>query len=182
MLWEQRAIARSRRSHRIPLATEPAGANNPAMVNPQDYISELDVTARWPMLKAKELRKARRKQLIEFYSFRDGPCYTAEQVQGYIDRTYLKGAACAAPSRSQPNPPPSSPETTPSKLEGSISAARTLTEAGSSMPTGMTPELALSAVEHLAQRIGKRQKLSSLPSSFPPRPPKTGQSPVLIKS
>lgn len=158
-------------------------------INPSDYLPEADVTARWPMLTAKELRKARRKQLIEFYGFRDGPCYTAEQVQSYIDRTYLKGTPCAAvpsPQASQPSPIPQPQQefrpTTPSRSEAFTSIVPTGTEADSSTPAGMTPEMVLSAVGLLTQRIGKRRKSPSLPSSFPPPQPKTGQSPVLIKS
>ena len=78
-------------------------------INFSDYIPEADVIARWPMLTAKELRKARKNHLIEFYGFRDGPCYTAEQVQSYIDRTYLKAASCVAPSL-QPSPHPAAPQ------------------------------------------------------------------------
>lgn len=150
------------------------------MINPGDYISEADVIARWPMLTAKELRRARKKELIGFYNFKIGPCYTAEQVQNYIDATYLKGRPCAAPSHGQSQPP--SPQTIPSRSEDSISTDRTPTAADSSMPAGMTPALALSAVEHLGQRIGRRPRLNSLPSSSRPPQPETGRSPVLVKS
>lgn len=140
------------------------------------------------MLTDKELRRARRKQLIEFYDFRQGPCYTAEQVQDYIDRTYLKGTSCAAPSQQDSPPTPPSPPphpkvlTIPSRSAGSILTDLTQPEADSSMPAGMTPELASCAVKLLAQRIGKKRKPNSLPSSFPPPPPKTGRYPALIKS
>jgi hypothetical protein len=153
-------------------------------IDPSHYLTEVDVTDRWPMLTAKELRKARRHHLIEFYGFKKGPCYTAAQVQSYIDRTYLKVTTCDAPSQqtSQPSPLPPQPPTVPSKLVDSISTGPTQHAGASSMPAGMTPALASSAVALLAQRIGKRRRLPSLPSSFPPRPPKMGQSPVLIKS
>ena len=56
---------------------------------------ENEVLERWPMLTKAELRRARRANppRIEFYSFRKksgGPRYTPEQVQSYIDRTYLR--------------------------------------------------------------------------------------------
>jgi hypothetical protein len=153
------------------------------VIAPNDYIPEVDVIARWPMLTAKELRRARKNELIGFYNFKNGPCYTAEQVQSYIDQTYLKGKPCAARSQqpeSQPNRAPL--PTKPLKSEGSISTGRTLPEAGSSMPAGMTPDLALSAVAHLGQRIGRRQKLNSLPSSSRLPPRATAKSPALVKS
>lgn len=154
-------------------------------LDPETYISEADVAARWPMLSEKELRKARRKQLIDFYNFKIGPCYTAEQVQSYIDRTYLRGASCAAPSQqvsSQEPPQRFPPQMNPLKSEASTSTDHTPSEADSSMPAGMTPALALSAVELLAQRIGKRPRSNSLPSSSKRPPPAAATSPVLVKS
>lgn len=151
----------------------------------EQYLTESDVIQRWPMLDAKELKRARKKEQIMFYNFRSGPCYTAEQVQEYIDKTYLKGTPCESNqplpqdlSRSQQLPQP----TRLSNLEASISTGHTRTEEATSMPAGMTPELAASAVNLLAQRTGRKPK-SSLPrSSSPPQPPAKAQYPVLIKS
>ena len=66
-----------------------------SVIDPTDFLSEDEVLSRWPMLTKAELRRARRANppMIEFYSFRKkggGPRYTPEQVQNYIDRTYLR--------------------------------------------------------------------------------------------
>jgi len=68
-------------------------------VIPADFLFEKEVLERWPMLTKAELRRARRANppRIEFYSFRKksgGPRYAPEQVQSYIDRTYLRISEC----------------------------------------------------------------------------------------
>src|SRR5262245_7299462 len=63
------------------------------IIDPSDLLSEEEVIARWRMLTRAELRRARKDGTIEFYEFRKrsgGPCYTPQQVQGYLDRTYLR--------------------------------------------------------------------------------------------
>jgi hypothetical protein len=152
-----------------------------------DYLQEADVLVRWPMLTAKELRKARKNGAIAFYAFRGGPCYTGEQVQRYINRTYLKGGPCDAqePTRQpEANPQQRLAQAVPtnlSKLEGSISTGRTATAADSSMPAGMTPELAASAAELLGQQIGQKRKSSLRPLSCPPPRQQTGKCPALVR-
>jgi len=69
------------------------------VIDPANFLSEDEVLKRWPMLTKAELRRARRAHppKIEFYAFRKksgGPCYTAEQVQAYIDRSYLRVLKC----------------------------------------------------------------------------------------
>lgn len=157
------------------------------VIKPADYLSEAEVLAKWPMLTAKELKKARKNKAITFYAFRGGPCYTAEQVQEYIDRTYLQGETCVSQETPGQNPlsrlaqiPP-----TPTNILSSAASTSTVpipTVAASCMPAGMTPELAASAAEVLKQRIGKKPKSNSRPSSSRSRP-SPGQPPlVLIKS
>jgi len=110
------------------------------LINPEDYLSEANVLAKWPMLTSKELRKARKGDGIRFYAFRGGPCYTPAQVQDYIDRTYLRGLKSEKPAElSSPQPVPAA-------------------TAVSSVPAGMTPELAAAAAELLAHRIPKKPK------------------------
>ncbi len=69
------------------------------VIDPADFLFENEVLERWPMLTKAELRRARRANppRIEFYSFErksGGPRYTPEQVQSYIDRTYLRISEC----------------------------------------------------------------------------------------
>jgi hypothetical protein len=69
------------------------------VIDPADFLFENEVLERWPMLTKAELRRARRANppRIEFYSFRKksgGPRYTPEQVQSYIDHTYLRKSEC----------------------------------------------------------------------------------------
>jgi hypothetical protein len=139
------------------------------------------------MLTAKELRKARKNEAIAFYAFRGGSCYTVEQVQRYINRTYLKGAPCDAqeptrqPESNLQQQPAQVAPMNPSKLEGSISTGRTATVVDSSMPAGMTLELAASAVELLGQQIGRKRKSSLPPLSCPPPRQQTGKFPALVR-
>jgi hypothetical protein len=154
-------------------------------IEPEDYLSEQAVLAKWPMLTAKELKKARKYKAIEFYAFRSGPCYTAEQVQLYIDQTYLQqGEPCEAPE-DRPLPslpsPPSGQQMSHSSSTASISTAHIQNAAVLSMPAGMTPELAASAAELLRQRTGKTPRSGSRRSSFQRPPQPTAASLVLIK-
>jgi hypothetical protein len=131
-----------------------------AVINPDNYLSEAEVLTRWPMLTAKELRKARKNGLITFYNFRGGPHCTPEQVQDYIDRTYLKGGdQCVdrshGPTQQSPQPPPARSHL---KSADTISTGHTPTGAASSMLAGMTPELVASGAELLKQRIGQKRK------------------------
>jgi hypothetical protein len=69
------------------------------VIEPDAFLSEAEVLKRWPMLSRTELRRARKANppKIEFYDFRKkagGPCYTVEQVQRYIDKTYLRASPC----------------------------------------------------------------------------------------
>lgn len=66
-----------------------------SLVSPDDFLEEAEVLRRWPMLTARELKRARKANppLIGFYNFtkaRGGPRYTPEQVQRYLDQTYLQ--------------------------------------------------------------------------------------------
>jgi hypothetical protein len=63
-----------------------------SVIKSDDYLTETEVLTKWPMLTPKELRKARRKQLIEFCVCLTGPIYTPQQLQNYIDNTYLRGS------------------------------------------------------------------------------------------
>ncbi|MGY4224434.1 hypothetical protein ACVMIH_001795 [Bradyrhizobium sp. USDA 4503] len=153
------------------------------VITPENYLTEDEVLAQWPMLKASELRKARRTKAVDFYAFRSGPCYTAEQVQAYIDKTYLrKGDKCETTSTTAPAPEATSPPTRPSISMDGTSTARTQTAATAFMPAGMTPELATSAAALLEQQIGRSQKSDSRRSSSRRRPPQGQPSLALIKS
>lgn len=135
----------------------------PAVIPPEEYLTEADVLARWPMLKRSEIRRARKANppLIAFYAFHKaggGPRCTASQVQEYIDRTYLRGGACqsvAAPADD-------------SRSATTISISPTLTEAVPGTHAAMSPDLMLSAAKVLRQQILNKQNSSSRPSS-PPR-------------
>jgi hypothetical protein len=129
---------------------------------PPEFLSEEEVLKRWPMLTRGELRKARRANppKIGFYAFakkNGGPCYTVEQVEAYIDATYLRSSpSCRAQPERQP---------TASISPDIISTNRTQAEEGSGMLAGMTPALARSAAEVLAQRILKKPRSHSRKSS-----------------
>ena len=156
------------------------------LIKPDEYISEAEVLAKWPMLKASELRKARKDKRIGCYRFRDGPCYTAEQVQAYIDQTYLQETTCAD-RPTEPNPLarlaeiPPTPARPLSSMDGT-STGHTQAGAMASMPAGMTQELASSAAALLEQQIGKRPKSDSPRSSSRHRQPQGPRSLALIKS
>lgn len=65
-------------------------ARRTIVIDPADYIPEEEVQERWGMLKAGELRRARKRGLVEFYAFPSGPRYTREAIQRYIDQNYLR--------------------------------------------------------------------------------------------
>jgi hypothetical protein len=142
----------------------------------EPLLSEAAVLDRWPCLTARELRRARKANppRIAYYDIpkrQGGPCYTAAQVQEYIDRTYLRGAACQKI------------EATDSKLANTTSTDPIPNAAAPTTPADMTPELAERAAEALAQQMKARPRLNS-PRSSPPRqkPPPRGHRPILVKS
>jgi hypothetical protein len=143
---------------------------------PPEFLSEQEVLKRWPMLTRGELRKARRANppKIGFYAFakkNGGPCYTVEQVQAYIDATYLRSSpSCRAQPETQP---------TASSSPDIISTNRTQTEEDSGTPAGMTPALARSAAEALAQRILSKPKSHSRKSSPAHRVRQKSERPAL---
>jgi len=136
------------------------------VIDPTAYLSEAEVEERWRFLKPGELRRARKKGLVSFYAFRTGPHYTAEGVQEYLDRSYHRSAEWPNESKRETNseamPSDGNSAVTISTFPGPIAAA-------SSMPAGMTPDLALSAAEACAQRLATRRSKHSSPSSQQPR-------------
>ena len=141
------------------------------VISPSDFLSEGEVLKRWPMLTRSELRKARRANppKIGFYAFAKrtgGPCYTPEQVQAYIDATYLRVGECE--KRPDLLSLQQSPSSSGSSSEDTISTSRTPTAAVTGMPVGMTPELAKSAAAAFKRQISSKPRSSSLNSS-PPR-------------
>lgn len=155
------------------------------LVDPQDYIPEAEVLQVWPMLTAKQLRRARKNDQIQFWAFPSGPHYVAEQVQDYIDRVYLKGCPCADQHENQSTSTAASPQqrpTTASSSVGSISTGPIPIAEASSTLANMTPELLASGASLLKQQIGKKPKANS-PRSFSQRPPRPKvPSLALIKS
>jgi hypothetical protein len=120
------------------------------VVQPDEYLSEDAVLARWQMLTAKELKRARKSATIAFYAFRTGPHYTAEQIQAYIDGTYLRRLAAENGETTPlfPNAAPSSTDDQPK----------------------IPPDILLGAAELLGERIGRR------PKRRPLRPPSENNS------
>jgi hypothetical protein len=140
------------------------------VIDPADFLSEDEVLRRWPMLTKAELRRARgaNPPKIEFYGFRNksgGPRYTPEQVQTYIDRTYLRVSKCRLTDTEVPQQALST--SADSSSAATISSAHTQSILASGMLVDMTPELAKSAAEVLRQQISKRRKLSSRRLSRP---------------
>ena len=137
------------------------------VIDPANFLSEDEVLKRWPMLTKAELRRARRARppKIEFYAFRKnsgGPRYTAEQVQAYIDRSYLRVLKC----QQNPGVPQQAPsKSLDSNLGDTISSAPIQSISASGTLADMTPELAKSAAEVLRQQISKRPKSGSRRSS-----------------
>lgn len=136
-----------------------------------EYLTEAEILERWPMLKRAELRRARRTNLIGFFAFRGGACSTAEQVQEYVNRTYLREASC----RTEEATP------TDSRSANTISNVPIQPEAAPGTPAGMTPELAQSTAEAFASEILSRPRSGSRSSSPRPRKHKTARL-ALIKS
>jgi hypothetical protein len=141
------------------------------VIDPSDFLSEEEVLKRWPMLTRAELRRARNgtPPKIEFYAFAKktgGPCYTPEQVQAYIDATYLRTKSCVSTSH-----PTDKDLMGASRSEDTTSISSTPIEVATGTPPGMTPELARCAAEALAQQILSRRKSSSRRSSLSPRKP-----------
>jgi hypothetical protein len=144
------------------------------ILQPVDYLDEAQVLARFPLTK-RELRRARRNNLIGHYAFAarvGGACYTAEQVQDYINRTYLRTATPCRDAATASSDSRSATITSPSP---------TPTTSASGTPAGMTPELAQRAGEVLRQQIS-RPRRSRLPLSSPPPPPPAAKPLRLIKS
>ncbi|WP_284268264.1 hypothetical protein [Bradyrhizobium iriomotense] len=147
------------------------------VIDPADFLFENEVLERWPMLTKAELRRARRANppRIEFYSFRKksgGPRYTPEQVQSYIDRTYLRKFEC--PQINGKMTPQAVNSSGDSSLAATISSVPIQSTSGSGTLADMTPELAKSAAEVLRQQISKTPKLGSRRSSRPLPPAQTG--------
>jgi len=138
------------------------------VIDPADFLFENEVLERWPMLTKAELRRARRAHppRIEFYSFRKksgGPRYTPEQVQSYIDRTYLRKSGCPQVNGKVTQQAVSS--SADSSLAATISSVPIQSISDSGTLADMTPELARSAAEVLRQQISKRPKSKSRRSS-----------------
>jgi hypothetical protein len=147
------------------------------VIDPSDFLSEDEMLRRWPMLTEAELRRARRANppRIEFYGFRKkggGPRYTPEQVQSYIDRTYLRVSECRQIEGRAPQQALSS--SGDSNSAATISSARIPSILASGTLADMTPELAKSAAEVLRQQISKRPKSGSRRSSRPLPAARTG--------
>jgi hypothetical protein len=147
------------------------------VIDPADFLFENEVLERWPMLTKAELRRARRANppRIEFYSFgkkSGGPRYTPEQVQSYIDRTYLRVSECQQVDSEAPQQAPSSGGDSSSLA--TISSAPTQSISASGTLADMTPELAKSAAEALRQQISKRPRSGSRRSSRPLPAARTG--------
>lgn len=134
-----------------------------SVIDPAHYLTEAQILQRWPMLSKAELRRARKANppLIGFYAFHSGPCCTAEQVQEYLDRTYMRVASC-----------PKQPSD--SKSETITSTSPIPSAEASGTPAGMTPELARLAAERLAQPISRPPRLRS-PRLSPQHPHKAAK-------
>ena len=141
-----------------------AGAH---VIDPDAYLSEAQVEERWRFLKSGEMRRARKKGLVAFYAFPNGPHYTAEAVQEYLDRSYHRSAAWPNESKREMNS-----EATPSDGNSAVTTSKFLTPIAAvcTTPVAMTPELALSAAEACVQRMARKQSKPSSPSSRPRRP------------
>lgn len=142
--------------------------NKPAILAPDEYLTEADVLARFPRLSRAELRRARKANppQIAFYAFPSrsgGPCCTAAQVQEYIERTYLRVPQCQSDA--------ANPSHSDSRSGTITSTSPIPIAAESSTHAAMTTELAQHAAEALAQQISKPPRSSSRRSS--PRPRKT---------
>jgi hypothetical protein len=138
------------------------------VIDPADLLVENEVLKRWPMLTKAELRRARRSNppRIEFYSFRKksgGARYTSEQVQSYIDRTYLRVSECQQIDSRVPQQALSSSGDSSSAATILIAPIQSISASGTL--ADMTPELAKSAAEALRQQISKRRKSGSQRSS-----------------
>jgi hypothetical protein len=91
--------------------------------------------------------------------------YAREQVQSYIDRTYLRISECQQlDSRASQQALSSSED---SSSAATISSAPIQSISASGVLADMTPELAKSAAEVLRQQISKRPKSGSRRSSRP---------------
>lgn len=124
--------------------------------NTRDYIPEPEVLAEWPMLSHSELRRARKRQDISFFSFPAGPHYLEADVQAYLDRKYRK---CAAE--------PTNPSQTGGPIMAITSTNHIPIGEDSGTPAGMTPGAESFAAEVFAQAILTRPRNSS--SSSPAR-------------
>jgi hypothetical protein len=147
------------------------------VIDPADFLFENEALERWPMLTKAELRRARRANppRIEFYSLRKksgGPRYTPEQVQSYIDRTYLRISECQQLDSRAPRQVLSS--SGDSSSAATISSAPIQSISASGTLVDMTPELAKSAAEVLRQQISRRPKSGSRRSSRPLPAARTG--------
>jgi hypothetical protein len=143
---------------------------------PEPLLFETAVLDRWPCLTARELRRARKANppRIAYYDIpkrQGGPCYTATQVQEYIDRTYLR------------EPPCQNQAATDSRSATTTSTSPIPSTEASGTPAGMTPELAQRAAEALAQQMRQRPRSGSPRSSLSrQKPPPRGHHPILVKS
>ena len=142
-----------------------------AVIDPANFLSEDEVLSRWPMLTKAELRRARRANppSIEFYDFRKrggGPRYTPEQVQNYIDHTYLRKSECQPINSGAPYYQARS-SSGDSSLAATISSAPIRSISASGTLADMTPELTKFAAEVLRQQISRRPKSGSRHSSRP---------------
>lgn len=140
-----------------------------AVISPDDFLPEQAVIDRWPIIKPSALRGARRRGDIDYYQFPAGVHYTAQQVQAWLDRSFLRRAR---PTDAAPTATPPMTESDGSSADTiSTSPIATVAEAGT--PAGMRalpPDLALSVAEASAQRILAKQSGGS--SRLSPKPPR----------
>ncbi|MGW9333107.1 hypothetical protein [Bosea sp. NPDC055594] len=174
----EEGIAQRRRSHPGRLTM----AQQTIVIDPSDYLAEVDVEGRWPVLKAGEIRRARKAGVIEFFAFATGPRYTPDAVQDYIDRKYRRKPTWPANQPQQPQSPPETPAQSAGSSAATTSTSPIPIAVESTTPAGMTPELAQSAAEACAQRLAKRRSKHSSPSSRQPRHGRLTSALTLVKS
>ncbi len=148
------------------------------IIDPTSYLTEAQVEAAWPVLKPGELRRARKSNQIEFFAFPSGPRYTASAVQEYINHRYRRTPAWRR-DVSQEVQQAETPRSD-GPMADITSTAPTPSEAETSTPAGMTPQLAQSVAEACAQRLEKRRRGSSLSLSQRPRRSKAPKHLTLV--
>lgn len=126
-----------------------------------ELVSEAEVLATWPMLPARDLRRARRRGEVRHFDFPVGPYYTTVDVAEFIIRRY---ARCLS-RRDEPltiEPPPAF------RSESGTSISPIPSEAASGTSAAMTPQLAECVARAFARRISRRPNERSGSLSQPP--------------